>query len=69
LNILKKFLLEYTRNKKVLEMLHKLNKIISKIQKKVVNLLETKYSKIEVLINYWDKLYGQLYIKSFWNKD
>ena len=50
-------------------MLHKLNKIISKIQKKVVNLLETKYSKIEVLINYWDKLYGQLYIKSFWNKD
>jgi hypothetical protein len=50
-------------------MLLKLNKIITKIQIKLVHLLETKYSKIEVLISYWDKLYGQLYIKSFWNKD
>jgi hypothetical protein len=50
-------------------MLYKLNFIIEKIKKKVIHLLETKYSKIDVLISYWDKLYGQLYITSFWNKD
>jgi hypothetical protein len=30
------------------------------IQRKVMTQFKTKYAKVEVLLTYWDKLYGQM---------
>ena len=44
--------------------LRRIYKSIEFMQKRIKNQLATRESKIEVLENYWDKIYGQLQIKA-----
>lgn len=39
-------------------------KSISFIQTRLKNRIETKYAKVDVLLTYWDKLYGQMQLKA-----
>jgi hypothetical protein len=51
------------------ESVEKFVKNILTIQRKVKNQLVTRLSKIEVLINYWDKILGQIQMKASQLKD
>ena len=39
------------------------------IQTRIVGKLGSKYGKVEVMINYWDKLYGQVMTRASQLKD
>ena len=63
IKILKPFILRMLGMEICVEkMKHFYNKMIF-IQKKLIDKLESRAAKIEVMLTYWDKLYGKLQIK------
>ena len=55
---MKDFLSRSKLNMYFYEKCKKLTEIITGLQKKIKQKIITKFGKIEVLLNYWDKLYG-----------
>ena len=47
-------------NIKMHKAMYEFYKYVFMIQKKVRNQLSTRHSKVEVLVNYWDKMLGQI---------
>ena len=62
--LIKKFLSDSASSYNFKVKARKLYKILLKIQRRIRDNGVTKYSKVEVLVNYWDKLYGQLQVRA-----
>jgi hypothetical protein len=58
LSTLKTFILKTVGGMVLIEKVQIFRKTITYIQNKFRNQMATRYAKVEVLMNYWDKLYG-----------
>ena len=66
---LKEFLLDNMNKENLRIKLRTLYKKISFMQRKMRARFQTKGAKVEVLITYWDKIYGQSQLKASKTKD
>ena len=69
LEILHPFLVDNIKIILIKNSIKKFYKLIEFIQKRLRDKLVSRGNKVEVLMNYWDKLYGQMQMKASATKD